>query len=139
MTTSTYSRPLPLPQPESDFYWEKTKAHELWLMRCNDCQNAYFYPRPICPHCFSRNTGWFQASGRGTVYAFAIVHRGPTPAFRDAAPYVTVFVELEEGVRIPSSLVEVEPDAAKISVGMAVAVTFDDVTEAITLPRFRPA
>ena len=139
MTTSAYNRPLPVPQPESDFYWEKTKAHELWLMRCDDCNKAYFYPRPICPHCFSRTTRWFQASGRGTLYAFAIVERGPTPAFREAVPYVTAFVELEEGVRFPTSLVEVEPDAAKISVGMPVEVTFDDVTDAITLPRFRPA
>lgn len=139
MADAAYNLPLPTPQPESDFYWEKLKAHELWLMRCNDCQSTYFYPRAICPECFSRNTGWVQSSGRGTVYTFAIAHRGPTPAFRDAVPYVPALVELEGGVRLPTNLVEVEPDPSRISIGMAVEVVFDDVTESVTLPKFRPA
>jgi uncharacterized OB-fold protein len=128
-----------LPQPEWDYYWEKTKAHELWIMTCDDCRQAYFYPRAICPNCFSRNTRWLQASGRGSVHAFAIVHRGPTPAFRERVPYVAAIIELEEGPRLASNLVEVEMDPAKISVGMAVEVVFEDVTDAITLPKFRPA
>ena len=137
--TTLPALPLPVPQPEWDFYWEKAKAHELWLMRCNDCNKAYFYPRPICPLCFSRNTGWFQSTGRGTVHAFAIVHRGPTPAFRDRVPYVTAMVELEDGVRLPTNLVDVEPEPAAIKVGMAVEVVFEDASETITLPMFRPA
>ena len=84
----------PLPQPESDFYWEKCKAHELWLRHCKACGSTYFYPRDICPGCFSRDTDWVQSSGRGTLYAFAIVHRGPVPAFRDRAPYITALVEV---------------------------------------------
>jgi len=139
MTTPSYALPLPTPQPEWDFYWEKAKAHELWIMRCDDCQQAYFYPRAICPNCFSRNTRWLQSSGRGVLYAFTVVHRGPTPAFRDAVPYVGALVQLEEGVRIPTNLVEVEPDPANIKVGMPVEVIFEDVTESITLPKFRPA
>ena len=75
MTQQAYSKPLPTTQPESDFYWEKTKEHELWLRSCNDCSQAYFYPRDICPVCFSRNTTWVQASGKGTLHTFAIVHR----------------------------------------------------------------
>ena len=88
MTEQAYSKPVPVPQGESDYYWEKTKAHELWLRKCNDCNQAYFYPRDICPMCFSRNTSWIQASGKGTLHTFAIVHRAPTPAFRDDAPFV---------------------------------------------------
>jgi uncharacterized OB-fold protein len=139
MTSSTYNLPLPRPQPETDFYWEKAKAHELWLMHCDDCGKSYFYPRAICPECFSRNTRWIQASGRGTLHAFAIVHRAPQPAFRDKVPYVTCLVELEEGPRMPSNLVEVEPDPAHIKIGMPVQVVFDDVTAEITLPKFKPA
>ncbi|HLF80026.1 MAG TPA: Zn-ribbon domain-containing OB-fold protein [Dehalococcoidia bacterium] len=137
--TNAPARPLPTPQPESDFYFQKAKQHELWLMRCKDCNQAYFYPRAICPNCFSRNTEWFQSSGKGTLYAFAIVQRAPTPAFADMVPYVTAFVELEGGVRIPTNLVDVEPDPAKVKIGMAVEVVFDDVTSEITLPKFRPA
>src|SRR5215212_5651767 len=129
MPDTTYSRPLPAPQPETDFYWEKARAHELWLMHCTDCDQAYFYPRSICPHCFSRNPEWRQASGRGTLHSFAIVNRGPTPAFRDHVPYVTAIVDLEEGPRIPTNIVNVEPSPANIQVGMALVVTFDDVTD----------
>ena len=129
----------PLPQPESDFYWEKCKAHELWLRHCKSCDSAYFYPRDICPECFSRDTDWVQSSGRGILYAFTIVHRGPVPAFRDRAPYVAALVELEGGVRMPTNLVDVEPDPTNIKIGMAVQVTFDDLNENISLPKFRPA
>ena len=137
--TQQYAKPVPVPQPESDFYWEKAKQHQLWLRQCNACGRAYFYPRDICPNCFSRDTTWVQSAGRGTLHAFAVVHRGPTPAFRDDVPYVAAIVELEEGVRLPTNLVDVEPDPARIQVGMAVEVVFDDITEAISLPKFRPS
>ena len=134
-----YNKPLPVAQPDTDYYWEKTKQHELWLKHCNDCNNTFFYPRDICPHCFSRNTKWIQASGKGTVHTFAIVHRPPDPSFKDDVPFVVAMVDLEEGPRMPTNLVEVEPDPEKISVGMAVEVTFDDVTEDVSLPKFKPA
>ena len=137
--TNAPARPLPTPQPESDFYFQKAKAHELWLMRCKDCNQNYFYPRPICPNCFSRNTEWFQSSGKGTLFAFAIVQRAPTPAFADMVPYITAFVELEGGVHIPTNLVEIEADPSKVKIGMAVEVVFDDVSNEITLPKFKPA
>ena len=139
MTTEAYRGPLPVKQPESDFYWEKAQAHELWLRRCNACERAYFYPRDFCPNCGSRNVSWVQASGRGTLHTFAIVHRAPVPAFRDHVPFVVAMVDLEEGPRIPTNLVDVEPDPEHIHVGMAVEVAFADVTDEITLPVFRPA
>jgi uncharacterized OB-fold protein len=138
-TQATPPKPLPVPQPEWDFYWEKAKQHELWLMRCKDCSHTYFYPRPICPHCFSRNTEWFQSSGKGTLYAFAIIHRAPMPAFRDDVPYVAAYIELEGGARMPTNLRGVEPDPEHVKIGMAVQVDFEDVNETISLPVFRPA
>jgi uncharacterized protein len=139
MSQADYRLPLPTPQPESDHYWERAKAHELWLMHCDDCGATYFYPRAICPQCFSRNTRWIQSSGRGTLYAFSIAERPPRPAFQDRVPFVAAIVELDGGARIPTNLVEVAPDPAQIRIGMAVEVVFDDVTPAITLPKFRPA
>ena len=56
--------PAPVPQPESDFYWEKCKEEELWLRHCKACDSSYFYPRDICPGCFSRDTDWIQSSGK---------------------------------------------------------------------------
>ena len=109
MTTNAYQGPLPVKQPESDFYWEKAQAHELWLRRCVDCGKAFFYPRDFCPGCGDRNVEWTQASGRGTLHTFAIVHRAPLPAFRDNVPFVVAMVDLEEGPRIPTNLVGVDP------------------------------
>ena len=131
--------PVPAPQPESDFYWEKCKDEELWLRHCKTCDSAYFYPRDICPECFSRDTDWVQSSGKGTVHTFAIVHRGPTPPFRERTPYVPAIVELAEGVRIPTNLVGVEPDPEAIKIGMAVEVVFEPLDDKISLPKFRPA
>lgn len=130
--------PAPTPQPESDFYWEKCKAEELWLRHCKTCGYAYFYPRDICPKCFSRDTDWVQSSGKGTVHTFAIVHRGPTPPFRERVPYVPAIVELAEGPRIPTNLVEVEPAPDSIKIGMAVEVVFEPLDDHIYLPKFRP-
>ena len=134
-----YQGPLPVKQPESDFYWEKAQAHELWVRKCNDCDKAYFYPRDFCPTCGSRNVEWIQASGRGTLHTFAIVHRAPVPAFRDRVPFVVALVDLDEGARMPTNLIGVEPDPSHIQVGMPVEVAFEDLTDEITLPMFRPA
>tara|TARA_B110000014_G_scaffold122521_1_gene84170 strand:- start:62 stop:484 length:423 start_codon:yes stop_codon:yes gene_type:complete len=129
----------PVPQPESDFYWEKCKEGELWLRHCKSCDKTYFYPRDLCPMCFSRNTDWIQTDGKGTLHTFAIVHRGPTPAFRDKAPYVTAVVELQGGARMPTNLVEIDPDPAVIKCGMALEVTFEKLDDNISLPMFRPS
>lgn len=137
--TNAYAGPLPVKQPESDFYWERAQARELWLRRCNACDRAYFYPRDFCPVCGGRDVDWMQASGKGTLHAFAIVHRAPTPAFRDRVPFVAAMVDLEEGARVPANLVGVEPDPSRIAIGMPVEVDFQDLTPDVTLPVFRPA
>ena len=81
-----------------------------------------------------------QSSGKGTLLGFAIAERAPTPAFADMVPFVTCIVELEDGARFPSNLiVEGTPDPSKIKVGMPVEVVFDDVTDTVTLPKFKPA
>ena len=137
--TSGYNKPVPVPQGESDYYWEKAKAHELWLRQCDDCGNAYFYPRDISPCCFSKNTSWMQASGKATLFTFAIVHRPPHPGFREIAPYVTAIVELEEGPKFPTNIVIDDPTPENLQIDMALEVTFDDITDTIALPKFKPA
>ncbi|HLZ69368.1 MAG TPA: Zn-ribbon domain-containing OB-fold protein [Dehalococcoidia bacterium] len=139
MTTQpAYAKPLPLITPENERFWQGCKAHELWLRFCNACAKPYYYPRDICPMCGSRDVSWQQMSGRGTLHTFAIVHRAPTPAFREDVPFVTAMVDLEEGPRLLTNLVGIAPDPAQIRVGMPVEVTFEDVTEQISLPKFRP-
>lgn len=129
------TRPLPQPTPETQPYFDGLKNHTLMIQRCRACNKAYFYPRPFCPDCLSFDTEWFQASGKGTLYSFVISHR-PPPGF-PAEPFVIAIVELEEGPRMMSNLVEVEPDPDKIKCDMPVEIVYDDVNEEITLPMFR--
>ena len=137
--TTGYNKPVPVPQVESDFYWEKCKEHELWLRYDNDAQQAYFYPRDISPITFSRNTTWIQASGKATLYTYAIVHRAPHPGFVGDVPFVTAMVELEEGPIMPTNIVMDDPTPEKLQIGMPLEVVFEDITDEISLPKFQPA
>ncbi|MCL4744133.1 MAG: Zn-ribbon domain-containing OB-fold protein [Burkholderiaceae bacterium] len=132
-------KPVPVPQPESQFYWDKLLQGELWLRRCDACAKVYFYPRDLCPGCFSRETSWMRSSGRGTLHSFAIVHRPPNPDWRDAVPYVVALVELEGSARLPTNLVGVEASPDKIHIGMAVEIVFRKLNEQVALPLFKPA
>lgn len=137
------SKPLPSPTPETQPYWDACKKHELWVRSCNDCPKRYFYPRDICPECFSRNTEWIRCSGRGTLHTFGIVVRPPHRGWAEDVPFVVAMVDLEEGCRMPTNLVEVDADPAdparSIRIGMAVELVWEDRTEDISLPMFRPA
>lgn len=137
-TQQAYKKPVPMVTPESQFYWEKCKQHELWMRYCNRCQQPYFYPRDVCPMCGSRDVTWRQMSGRGRIHTFAIVHRPPTPAFADDVPFVTAIVELDEGPRMMTNILMADPTPEKLRVGMPVEVVFEDITEEISLPKFRP-
>ena len=137
--TQSYNKPIPSPQGESDFYWQKAKERELWLRRCNACGEAYFYPRDISPCCFSRDTSWVQASGNATLYTYGIVHRPPHSGFAQEVPYVTAIVELEEGPRMATNIVMEDPTPEKLGIGMPLTVVFEDITDTIALPKFRPA
>ena len=140
---STYAKFLPRPTPETQEYWDGLRQQTFMLQRCNVCQRAYFYPRPFCPQldCHSRDVTSFQASGRGSIYSFVINTR-PMPGFEDEVPYVIAVVELDEGPRLMTNIIDVPGDdvtskAAAIHVGDAVEVVYEHATETITLPKFR--
>jgi uncharacterized OB-fold protein len=139
MDREKYDKPLPISQPESDYYWEKAREHELWLKNCDDCNKTIFYPRDICPYCFSRNTIWIKSKGQGILFSYAIVFKSPVVSFQRNAPFIIAIVELEEGVKIPTNLIGINPIDQNIRIGMPVEVTFDDVTNNYTLPKFRPS
>ena len=133
-----YAKPLPTPDPLTAPFWESVKAHAMKLQRCGGCGTFIFYPRAICPGCMSDDLVWTPVSGRGIVHAFTIPHRHPNPAFGSDVPYVVALVELDEGPRMLTNLVDVEPSPQTVRVGMPVEVAYDDVTDAVTIPRFRP-
>jgi uncharacterized OB-fold protein len=107
------------------------------IQRCSNCRSHIFYPRYNCPQCGSRGLEWVQASGRGKVYTYTVARRPTHPAFADRVPYVIAIVELEEGPRLTTNIVDCDPNAVRID--MPVEVTFEDVNEEISLPVFRPA
>lgn len=79
---------------------------------------------------------WVKASGRATVLSFTIVRRPVSPAFAADVPYVVALVTLEEGPAMMTNIVGCDPEAVRI--GMAVEATFEDWTEEISIPKFRP-
>lgn len=134
------TRPLPSPiTPEARPYWDGLREHRLMLPRCRDCGRAHHYPRVVCPFCGSRRLEWIQASGRGRLHTFAIAHQILNRAFRVPLPVVLAMVELEEGPRLLTNLVNVEPDPARLRCEMPVEVVYERLTDEITLPVFQPA
>ena len=134
--SQNYDKPLPRITADTAPFWEGCRSHELLLAACEDCQKVHLPPGPVCPHCFSDRLGWRKASGRGVVSSWVVVHQAWFPAFKGDLPYNAVQVELEEGPRLTANLVGVANDT--IEVGTPVEVVFDDVTNEVTLPRFRP-
>lgn len=139
MAQEKYAKPLPTPSPETQHFWDACKCHELWLPFCRPCQESYWYPRDFCPTCSSRDVEWRQSSGRGVVYTFAIHYRAFHPGWSNEIPYATALIDLEEGVRIFSNLIGIDPEPRAIRCGMPVEVVFEDVTPEVTLPKWRPA
>lgn len=134
---AAYLKPLPVPDPDSQPFWQGCKQHKLLLRRCLECRRFRFPPGPVCPHCRSRQSEWSEASGLGQVFSWIVVHHPvPKEVYAAEVPYVVALIELEEGVRMASNVIACPP--AEIVAGMPVRVSFEDVTEAISLPKFRP-
>lgn len=130
------TRPIPAPTPETQHFWDGTRAGELRLQRCTDCDHAYFPPRPFCPACSSRAVEVFTATGRAKLYSYVIHHRdGPGIA----APYSIAVAELEEGPRMMTNIVGCEQTPEALELDMDLEVTFEAVTDEISLALFQPA
>ncbi len=130
-------KPAPRPAPESIPYWEAARQHRLEIPHCEACEGYWFPPSRSCPHCLSTQVGFKQVSGRGKVFSFVIYDRVYHPAFARDVPYVVALVELAEGPRLISNIVDIAPD--KVRCDMPVTVVFDDVAEGVTIPKFKPA
>ena len=130
--------PVVAPSPDAAPFWEAADRHELMLPYCEACRSHFFYPRTLCPACGSRDIEWRRVSGTGQVYTFCIQHQTSVPGLRDGLPFVTALVELDEGPRLMSFLVGVDPDPESVRCGMRVQVTFLDRAGEQTLPVFRP-
>ena len=135
MARKDYKKPLPHVDEENRWFWEACARHELVLQKCGQCDRIRFYPRALCPACLSGDVRYLRASGRGRVYTFTVTHQNQAPGFRDELPYVMAYVELEEGPRILTNIVETPPHEVKI--GMPVEVLFENVDEELAIPKFK--
>ncbi|HBN84803.1 MAG TPA: hypothetical protein DDZ89_13275 [Clostridiales bacterium] len=128
-------KPKPLIDDDSRNFWEGVNNHKLMLQHCDDCNQYIFYPRFLCPHCFSESLTWQETSGQGKIHSFTVVHKAP-PAFRGETPYVIGIIELEEGVRMMSRIVG---DREKMVIDKPVSVIYEEIDDEITLPYFKLA
>jgi len=129
-------RPQPtLDEADTRPFWEATKQHELRYQTCDDCDGIVFYPRRHCPHCMSMKLSWKTSRGEGTVYTYTIIRQIGHPAFRELAPYVVAWIDLDEGFRMLSNVVGV--DADNVHIGQRVRVTWED-QDGVSLPLFTP-
>jgi hypothetical protein len=129
-------RALPHPTPETAHFWEGTRQGELRLQRCDACDRPYFPPQPLCPRCGSRSIRVVRACGRARLYSYVISHLA-APGFE--APYAIAVVELEEGPRMLTNLVDLPATPEALQLDMALEVVFQPIGEALALPLFRPA
>src|ERR1700694_2534707 len=131
--------PAPVVLPEVKNFWDATAEGRLLLPRCEDCQTVIWYPRPYCPVCASLKIAWFEASGRGSIYSFTVNRRGQADlsAYREAGTYVLAYVELEEGPRVMTNIVDCDPDTVKSD--QKVQVVSHNTAQGTALPRFKPA
>ena len=132
-----YAKPLPHIDEESRPWWEATQRHELYIQKCRDCGDLRFHPRTLCTNCQSSNTEWLKCKGTGHIYTFTVTNQNGASGFRDSLPYVLAWVQLDEGVKLMTNIIDCPPDQVKID--MPVEAVFDDVTPEVTLVKFRPA
>lgn len=127
-------RPVPVPTEVSAPFWNAARDGRLTYQRCIDCGHVWFPPELVCTSCLSRSVEWCDSAGLGTVYSFSIAHREPSPNF--PVPSVFAVIDVDEGYAMFSSVVGCDP--YDVTIGMRVEVVFQPVTDAISLPMFRP-
>jgi uncharacterized OB-fold protein len=138
MSETARSRPKPLPfvTEESRPFWNGCRQGKLLLQYCDACQRHQFYPRMYCMHCGSKELRWVEASGRGVIYSYTVIRQNKSPEFVNDTPYNLAIVQLEEGPRMMSNIVDIDLDDLRVD--LPVTVVFDPVSDTISLPRFRP-
>jgi uncharacterized OB-fold protein len=128
-------RPAPILTDDNRFFWDAARERRLVAQRCAACGRFRHPPRPMCPHCRSLDHDVIKLTGRGTVYSYAVLHHPQNPMFD--YPVLAALVDLDEGIRLVSDLVSVDPGGVRI--GMPVEVRFAETAEDMAVPVFQPA
>lgn len=131
-----YSKPLPTPSATTAPFWEAAHQGRLELQYCGECNSFQYYPRAICSNCWNEDIHWAPCSGKGSVYSYSICNTPGLPSFKDDVPYVVAIVELEEGVRMTTNIIDCA--VTDVYIGMKVEAVFERVTDDYSLIKFRP-
>ena len=129
--TMTRNIPAPAVTIESKPFWDAATEGKFLIKRCNACGEAHWYPRALCPFCFSDETVWEESPGEGVIYSYSVMHRSPS------GPYAIGYVTLAEGPAVLTNFVDVAPDG--LSIGQKVKVKFQPTENGPPVPVFAPA
>ena len=129
--------PLPAVTDDTRPFWDGCRRRQLLVQRCSACATFRHPPTPVCWRCRSFAHEWVAASGRGTLFSYAVVHRAFLPSLAERVPYTVAVVALDDapGVRLVSNVIGAAPET--LAIGLPLEVVFEDVTAEVTVPRFR--
>jgi uncharacterized OB-fold protein len=135
-TEREYTKPLPAVTELNAPFWEGTRQGELRIQACSACEHTWFPPAPFCPQCLSADFRWAAVSGHGRIWSWIIMHQRYFKSFEADLPYKIIMVELDEGPLMTGAMAD---PAAEIRCDMPVRVTFETVTDEMSIPKFVPA
>ena len=127
-------RLAPIPDADSQHFWDRAREQELVVQQCQDCGRTQYFPRAICRHCSSEALQWIRSSGEGVVYSCTVSRRPAHPSMENEVPYVVALVDVAEGFRMLTNIVG--PDALDVRIGEAVRLCFIEVADGYRLPVF---
>ncbi len=140
-TDTKAAKPLPLlegmTQGMTKEFYGFCRAGELRFQRCTSCGKWRHVPRPMCGGCGSWEWEWSVSSGKGKLFTWTVVRRAMHPAFPEDVPYAPAVIEMEEGVRLVSWVVDCPPE--ELERGMPVEVLFEAASPEVSLPKFKRA
>jgi uncharacterized OB-fold protein len=129
------AKPTPVPNADTCPFWDACNEERLIVQTCESCGHIQFYPRALCVKCEGRDLDWRDTKPNGKVHTFTIVYRAPTPAFKAKAPYVLALIDLDDGFRMMTNIVNCEPES--IAIDMPVRIVFED-RDGQRLPQAEP-
>jgi uncharacterized OB-fold protein len=132
---TNYSKPLPIINDDNRQYWEYCKQHELRMQKCTNCGYTRFPPSIICPRCHSMDANWVKLNGRGKIYSFVVYRASYHQSYANDIPYTVAIIQLVEGPRMESNITGIKVEDLRVD--MPVEVYFADVTDKVSLPKFK--
>ena len=131
------AKPLPSVSETTKPYWDGARRGKLLLQRCKACRTVIHYPRAWCPKCWGSELEWIEATGKGRVVTFTVVHQAPFESYVADAPYVLAVIRLEEGPQMMANVLHVDPRHMRVD--LSVRVVFEERGDGFRVPQFEPA